>query len=347
MYDNDRHPGDADRYAEYEAAFADEHQDRRERRKRKPKAAHQPKKAAAAVVRDIAQTDGLEGGFETTYKLSLYEETFLRESLRPFYERALICDVEAIVKGGKEANVYRCTAHPAFAARTGQTQLAAKVYRPRMFRSLRNDAAYREGRALLTEEGRAVKERDQRLKRAVRDKTDMGAQLMHTSWLMYEHTTLQTLFAAGASVPEPVSSAPNALLMAYIGEPTLAAPPLAAVALERDEAAAHFDAYLHMQHTLCAHGLIHGDLSPYNVLFWRDRLVFIDFPQVVEGRSNPHAETILARDVARMCAYFAAHDVRAAANPEALAALFWGRYFARERRYAEADYSRITAQDDE
>jgi len=77
-----------------------------------------------------------------TYAPARFEEVWLRASLASFYEEEWISDVLALVKGGKEANVYRCRAHP----NTGEQFLAAKVYRPRQFRNLRNDKRYREGR---------------------------------------------------------------------------------------------------------------------------------------------------------------------------------------------------------
>jgi len=80
---------------------------------------------------------------------------------------------------------------------------AAKVYRPREFRNLRNDKMYREGRPILTAAGRRVKKTDHRLLRAVGKKTEFGVQVEHTSWLMYEYTTLKQLHDAGAAVREP------------------------------------------------------------------------------------------------------------------------------------------------
>ena len=88
-----------------------------------------------------------------------------------FYDQELISDIEALVKGGKEANVYRCKAHPA----TGEKWLAAKVYRPRIFRNLRNDHAYRRGRMTLDTNGRPLKANDKRLIRALNKQQQPGA----------------------------------------------------------------------------------------------------------------------------------------------------------------------------
>ncbi|HVO43069.1 MAG TPA: RIO1 family regulatory kinase/ATPase, partial [Aggregatilineales bacterium] len=149
-----------------------------------------------------------------TYTPSRYESGWLVDSLRPFFDQSLIEDVLALVKGGKEASVYRCEADH----RTGSTLLAAKVYRPRMFRNLRNDKVYREGRELLNETGKIIDASDQRVQRALGKKTDFGAQVAHTSWLMYEFTTLRQLHTLGASVPQPFAAGENAILMTYVGD---------------------------------------------------------------------------------------------------------------------------------
>src|SRR5690606_34686368 len=143
---------------------------------------------------------GLENGLNTTYQPGVVEEGWLLESLRPFYEQKLIRDVLAQAKGGKEATVYRCEAKPS----PDHALVAAKAYRPRMVRTLRHAEVYREGRAILKANGKAVKRTDHRLMRALGKKTAMGVQLEHTSWLMYEYPTLKKLYAAGANVPQPI-----------------------------------------------------------------------------------------------------------------------------------------------
>src|SRR5690606_24652950 len=140
----------------------------------------------------------LEGGFETTYKPSKYEAEWLLGSIRGFYDQSLITDVLGQVKGGKEASVYRCEAHES----TGEDMIAAKVYRPRKFRQLRNDAMYREGRGVMSTDGGDITERNKREHRALQKKSAFGMQLAHTSWIMYEYTTLQKLYEVGAAVPK-------------------------------------------------------------------------------------------------------------------------------------------------
>jgi RIO kinase 1 len=266
-------------------------------------------KRAQAVAQLTESAEELERGFETTYTPSRHEKGFLMQSLRPFYEQSLICDVLFSVKGGKEASVYCCRTHPKAEEALGMTLIAAKVYRPRQLRNLRNDALYREGRPILTADGRAAKKTDHRLMRAIGKKTDFGVSATHTSWLMYEHTTLQKLYDAGASVPRPIAAAENALLMEYVGDETRGAPTLIEVALDPADATRAFADVVRTLRVLFAQGVIHGDLSAYNVLWDGLRAVVIDFPQVVKIDENPHAEMILSRDLERVCDYFSRYGI--------------------------------------
>ena len=170
-----------DEYEEYSEMFDPLNTDRRARRRRRPVTGrHTAKKSVDETILEIAQADAIEGGFDTTYTPGRYEALWLLDSLRTFFDQALITDVLRSVKGGKEASVYCCAAEPA----TGLDLLAAKVYRPRMFRTLRNDSLYRQGRDLLTAGGRAVKNTDHRIMRAIGKKTDYGVHVMQYSWLM-------------------------------------------------------------------------------------------------------------------------------------------------------------------
>ena len=258
---------------------------------------------ALAEVTDDAEEDG----FETTYRPSRHEAGWLLSSLRPFREQRLISDVLALVKGGKEASVYRCRAGE---SADGETLLAAKVYRPRKFRNLRNDAMYREGREILTEDGNPVKRSDHRILRALGKKTAFGEQVKHTSWLMHEYTALERLHHAGAAVPRPLGAGENAVLMTYQGDAAMAAPPLSEVDLHPDEAAPLFEEIRRNIALMLRHGLIHGDLSPYNILYWDGRITLIDFPQVTNCHANPNARFLLERDITRVCEYFARQGVR-------------------------------------
>lgn len=325
---------DDDPYAHYEAQF-------QPRPRRKVKAHHQPKKSQEEILDDITDLQhGLEGGFQPSYKPSHYESTWLLQSLQTFYDQHLISDIEALIKGGKEATVYRCTATEA----VGLPWIAAKVYRPRQFRQLRNDKMYREGRAMLKDTGAEWSGRDTRMQRALEKGSRYGAAITHTSWLMYEFNTLDKLYQLGAAVPKPVAVDTDAILMEYLGDDQLPAPLLHSVRLERDEVKPLFAEVIRNIDLMLQNNVIHGDLSAYNILYWEGDIKLIDFPQVVNPHNNPNAAMILRRDIERMCQYFGAQGMRREAGP--IFDDLWGRYVGDRREYDTADFSRLLAEDD-
>ncbi len=277
-----------------------------------------PRTEVKRQIESLTEDEGF--GFTTTYKPGRFERTWLHSSLRAFYDQNLLTDILAHVKGGKEASVYRCVAHPL----TGLDLVAAKVYRPRNLRNLRNDKLYQEGRPVLTAEGRVVKATDDRLLRAVGKKTTFGVQVAHTSWLMYEYTTLEQLFKAGVAVPRPVGASDNAILMGFQGDRDRSAPTLSEVNLDPDEAATLFAEILRNIDLMLRFQLIHGDLSAYNILYWNGKITLIDFPQVTHSRGNSQAESILFRDITRVCEYFQRQGVTC--DPTTIMADLWGRH---------------------
>lgn len=318
-------------YDDYDDDFGLSHKERKQARKATRAPRHQD-------VNELAEPTGSEGGLSMTYQPARFETIWLNDSLRSFYDQHFISDVLASVKGGKEASVYCCVG----GAACPQPLVAAKVYRPRQFRNLRNDHMYREGRAVLTAEGRPVKRSDSRLMRAIGKKTAVGQQVSHTSWLMYEYTTLERLRNAGASVPQPFAVNDNCLLMSYYGEERQAAPTLNGVRLDRREAEGLLEDVLKTVDTMLQHGLIHGDLSAYNILYWEGEITVIDFPQVISTAGNRHAYAVLERDITRVCDYFAQQGVRRDAVQ--ITAELWGRYAAAHPDDIAADQSMLLAQ---
>lgn len=266
----------------------------------------------------VESSDNAEGGFNPTFHASRHEREWILTYLGPFYDDHLITDVLRQVKGGKEATVYCCAAHPG----TGRSLIAAKVYRPRMFRNLRNDAVYRQGRAVLDARGKVV--HDQRELRALQGNSAFAQEARQTSWRVTEYETLRRLYAAGAAVPQPLAHSENAILMEYLGEAELAAPILHQVRLAREEAQPLFEEIIANIGLFLAHDLIHADLSAHNILYWNGAVKIIDFPQAVPASQNPEAFALLLRDVERVCQYFARYDV--AADPLRITTDFWAEY---------------------
>jgi RIO kinase 1 len=263
----------------------------------------------------ITSQDDSRAGFNFTYKASRHEADWLLDSLGAFYEQKWISDVLQMIKGGKEASVYLCKSGLAEDA----PLLAAKVYRPRRFRNLKNDSLYRVGRDELDESGRVIT--DDGSLHAIRKRTSFGEKLRHRSWIAYEYQALQDLFAAGADVPTPYSMDNNAILMSYIGGTGMAAPPLQSLDLEPATAKRLFDRTLSNIDRMLSQGYIHGDLSAFNILYWDGEITLIDFPQVVSPDGNPSAWTIFLRDVTRICEYFMTQEVQS--NPYKLATELW------------------------
>jgi len=271
--------------------------------------------------------DDSSRSFKFTYQAARFESWWLLESLGDFYEHKWITDVLRRLKGGKEASVYLCRSGPAI----DNPLVAAKVYRPRSLRNLKNDGQYRVGRTDLDADGNAiVKDGDLH---AMQKRTNYGEELRHQSWIAYEFQTLETLYAEGADVPRPYAMEKNAILMDYIGDFGTAAPTLNSVTLGPDEARPLFERVIRNIDLFLSNQRIHGDLSAYNILYWDGDITLIDFPQVVQPDTNPAAWNIFLRDVTRICQYFNSQGIRS--NPRKLATDLWTSH--RHRIVKEVD----------
>lgn len=270
------------------------------------------------ILAHAEDPDAQVSAFNPTFKSSRYERVWILTYLGTFYDRRLIADVLRKVKGGKEATVYCCRGGGAVA----HDLIAAKVYRPRQFRNLRNDALYRQGREVLGARGQPL--RDRRALLAIKAGTRKGKEMEHVSWLAHEYASLQALHAAGVKVPEPIAFANNTILMEYFGDLKHPAPTLQGVTLERTEARRLFDALLADVETMLSNGRVHADLSAFNVLYWQGDYRIIDFPQSVDPAVHSAAFPLFERDVVRLCQYFSRYDI--VADGSALARSLWERY---------------------
>ena len=207
-------------------------------------------------------------------------------------------DVElGILKTGKEADVHLIErAVPGGRA----SLLAAKRYRSSEHRMFHRDAGYLEGRRV----------RRSRETRAMATRTHFGRDLLAGQWAMAEFAALSRLWELGrregaVRVPYPVQLLGTELLLEFVGDPDgTAAPRLAQLRPDADELRALWTQLVEALAVLARAGLAHGDLSPYNVLVHRGRLVLIDLPQVVDVVANPQGPAFLARDVANVATWF-------------------------------------------
>ena len=232
--------------------------------------------------------------------------------LDPLLADGVIDEVVSRLKSGKEADVWL--------VRHAGEVVAAKVYRARHARSFKNDAAYKEGRQV----------RNSRTQRAMDRGSRFGKAAAEDAWKTKEADALYRLHAAGLHVPRPVLFYEGVLLMELVldahGHP---APRLVDAPLGPEQAA-HLYAVLRSQVVgMLACDLIHGDLSPYNVLVAERGPVVIDFPQVVGAAHNSQAETFFLRDLRNIHQFFAALDpaLRASAHD---GNEIWRAYLRRE-----------------
>jgi RIO kinase 1 len=215
----------------------------------------------------------------------------LDDALAPFIEDSLIEEVLYPIKSGKEATVYCCRAGPKLTAEFA----AAKVYKERTQRSFRDDSVYREGRVIVNGRDR----------RAAAKRTAFGQRVQSALWTGHEWRTLKTLHAAGADVPEPLAQSSGAILLEFVGDGDGPAPVLKDVKLRTSEAEAVFEHLLENVQLWLAYDIVHGDLSPYNVLYRADgEALVIDFPQAVDPRTNTNAFRLLTRDIENLARFF-------------------------------------------
>ena len=207
------------------------------------------------------------------------------------------------LKSGKEAEVFLLERRYAGGS---SALLAHKRYRPRRpsrgeLRELgfnkatqyRHDSTYRAGWFLSTRD-----------RRAVAHKTDHGHEVIERMWPIQEMEMLERAWVSGASVPYPVERSEDGVVMEFIGDADAAAPRLAQAHLSRSEVASAWEQLQESLRALTAAGVVHADLSAYNLLWWRDRLTIIDLPQAVEFTTNVDAPDLLHRDIANVAGWF-------------------------------------------
>jgi len=200
--------------------------------------------------------------------------------LQPLIDDGVIDQVIRPLKSGKEATVYL--------VRSGANMRCAKVYRDMAQRSFQKRSQYQEGR----------KVRGSRQARAMSKSTQFGRKEQEAAWKNTEVEVLYQLTAAGVRVPRPYGYFDGVLLMELVagadGEP---APRLGEVELSPETAREYHRFLVQQVVRMLSLGLIHGDLSEFNVLVAPDGPVIIDLPQAVNAAGNNAAKAMLARDV--------------------------------------------------
>ena len=207
--------------------------------------------------------------------------------LHSLIAEGLIDSVVRQLMSGKEAMV--------FVVRCGDETRCAKVYKEATQRSFRQAVDYTENR----------KVKNTRQARAMAKGTRFGRQAQEAAWQSAEVDALYRLAAAGVRVPRPLNFHDGVLLMELVTDADgAAAPRLNDVAFSPDEARTHHATLLReVVRMLCA-GVVHGDLSEFNILLAADGPVIIDLPQAIDAAGNNHAQRMLLRDVENLRDFF-------------------------------------------
>ncbi len=227
--------------------------------------------------------------------------------LQPLIDEGLIDHVVRQLTSGKEAMVY--------VVGLGDDTFCAKVYKEATQRSFRQAVDYTENR----------KVKNSRQARAMAKGSRFGREAQESAWQSAEVNALYRLASAGVRVPRPINFHDGVLLMELVvGEDGNAAPRLNDVEFTPELARAHHQTLLReVVRMLCA-GVVHGDLSEFNILLGAEGPVIIDLPQAVDAAGNHHAARMLSRDVANLNGFFGrfAPELRACEHANEI----WGLY---------------------
>jgi RIO kinase 1 len=205
-----------------------------------------------------------------------------------------------ILKTGKEADAYLLERAVAGSDAVGESVvLVAKRYRSTEHRTFHRAATYTEGRSVK-------RSRDER---ALKRKSTWGKIVAAGEWAVAEWDALKRCWELGLPVPYPVQIDGTEILMEWITYDGETAPRLAQTRPEPALLASYFDQLRDALALMVQHGIVHGDLSPYNILAAGDRLVIIDLPQVVDLVGNPTGMDFLLRDCTNVCTWFQARGL--------------------------------------
>jgi RIO kinase 1 len=207
--------------------------------------------------------------------------------LLPLIEDGLIDDVIGQLMSGKEATVYT--------VRCGSEVRCAKVYKEAAKRSFKKATHYQEGR----------KVRNSRRARAMEKGSKYGRKQQEETWQNAEVDALYLLANAGVRVPKPYGCFDGVLLMELVTDDSGAvASRLGDVSMSAEQALEDHAMVMHYVVLMLCAGIVHGDLSEFNVLVDDYGPVIIDLPQAVDASANNHAEAMLERDVNNMTQYY-------------------------------------------
>jgi RIO kinase 1 len=219
---------------------------------------------------------------------------FANSDLNALSKMGFLDELITGIKTGKEASV--------FLGKNSEGWVAVKMYTDLRVRSFKRDASYREGRFIG----------DARIEKAIRQGSEAGLDAHQILWVQEEFRQMQHLDQHGVSVPKAIAVNGISIVMEFIGDENgNPAPRISDLKLERDEAEEAFRQSIQNLKRIVASGRVHGDYSTFNILWHTEKAVVIDFPQVIEFKNNPNANTFLERDVRSLCTSFRKQGVKA------------------------------------
>jgi len=195
-------------------------------------------------------------------------------------------EISSVIKSGKEATVYRVFLN-------GEL-VAMKVYKNPEERDFKNASRYLEGKNYLKPSHR----------KAVAKGNRFSKKLKYENWVKREFFLLEKLYKLGAKIPKPILQIESAIFMELLGDAENAASRLCEVELTKKEAEKAFRSVIETVLIFWNFGIVHADLSEYNILWWHKEPYIIDFPQAVDKRTHPNPSELLVRDLKNITRFF-------------------------------------------
>ncbi|MBK9603210.1 MAG: phosphotransferase [Anaerolineales bacterium] len=219
---------------------------------------------------------------------------FANPDLNALSKMGFLDELISGIKTGKEASV--------FLGRNSEGLVAVKMYTDLRVRSFKRDASYREGRFIG----------DARIEKAIKQGSEAGLDAHQILWVQEEFRQMKQLHEHGVNVPKAIAVNGISIIMEFIGDENgNPASRISDLKMEQDEAEEAFRQSVQNLKRIVQSGRVHGDYSTFNILWHNGEAVVIDFPQVIEFKNNPNANTFLERDVRSLCKSFMKQGVNA------------------------------------
>ncbi|HNW55931.1 MAG TPA: RIO1 family regulatory kinase/ATPase [bacterium] len=214
------------------------------------------------------------------------QSNYLQETIEQIKKLGHQIEIVSEIKSGKEAEVYR--------ALFDEQLVAIKIYRDPNERNFSKADQYLAGKNyhLLSQ------------RKAVAKGNSFAKKLKQDNWIKREFFILEKLYQRGAQIPQPIFCSEGAIVMELLGDKETVAPRLCDIKLTKEEAPEVFEQIIKTMIILWQAGLVHADLSEYNVLFWQKKAYLIDFPQAVDIRHHPEYNELLERDLRNLYNFF-------------------------------------------